>query len=191
MVSRGNERGTASAIFNSAQYFATVDVRTSDGAGSFHLRMALGAFARWDVIGFLLTLFMLKPCTARRSILSSTVPKCDYIAAGGGFGRSGPKKAEFSGRRQMGLCPPALFQSHDGRHFLGQFSINALTYFFITWFRLSGPGARHVDPQGRIRRLSAGDLWFHRRHPRRYPVGFPAAQRLFAVGRRKTPSFSA
>ncbi len=30
--------------------------------------------------------------------------------------------------------------------YIGQYCINALTYFFITGSRFTGAGARHVDP---------------------------------------------
>ena len=42
---------------------------------------------------------------------------------------------------------------------------------------LPGPGTRHVDPAGRLRRRPAGALRLHRRHPRRLGLGHAAAAR--------------
>ena len=47
--------------------------------------------------------------------------------------------------------------------YIGQYCINALTYFFITVPGLSGAGARHVDPQSRLCRLHSGGVRLCRR----------------------------
>jgi ACS family glucarate transporter-like MFS transporter len=128
-----SERGTASAIFNSAQYFSVVVFAPLMGwiAHTFHWRgvfyvmgaiglMAAVAFTRWihDPVRH--------PRVNRAEI--------DYIQAGDGLvalDQSTANKREvfrWSNVRQL-LANRMLLGIY-----LGQYCINVLTYFFVTWF---------------------------------------------------------
>jgi ACS family glucarate transporter-like MFS transporter len=130
----GQERGTASAIFNSAQYFATVMFAPLMGwiTNSFGWPWV---FRTMGTIGFLMTIIWLKVMGSPSSHPRVNRAEIDYIAAGGGLvnldqkkegaAANGPKwsyvRQIFASRMMVGI-------------FVGQFAINALTYFFITWF---------------------------------------------------------
>jgi MFS transporter, ACS family, glucarate transporter len=126
------ERATASAIFNSAQYFATVIFAPLMG----WVITAFGwpwSFGVMGAIGLMLTLGWLKTIYNPPQHPMINQAEVDYIAEGGGLvnidepaARHEPARWNhvvqlFSNRMMAGI-------------FLGQFCINALTYFFITWF---------------------------------------------------------
>ncbi|STT06068.1 D-glucarate permease [Klebsiella pneumoniae] len=85
----------------------------------------------------------------------------DYIAEGGALinmdQKSSAQKVPFSVK--MGQIKQLIGSRMMIGIYIGQYCINALTYFFITWFPgLSGAGARHVDPQSRLCRLDSGGV---------------------------------
>lgn len=126
------ERATASAIFNSAQYFATVIFAPLMG----WITTAFGwpwVFGVMGGIGILLTLAWLRTIYDPPEHPMTNRAEVAYIEAGGGLVNIDAPAAQneparwshvvqlFSDRMMVGI-------------FLGQFCINALTYFFITWF---------------------------------------------------------
>ncbi|MDR3439524.1 MFS transporter [Telmatospirillum sp.] len=130
----GNERGTATAVFNSAQYFATVIFAPLMG----WITSAFGwpwVFGVMGGLGIMLTFVWLKAMHSPANHPLTNQAEVDYIAAGGGLVSLDQKKKEtapsapkwnyigqlFANRMMVGI-------------FLGQFCINAITYFFITWF---------------------------------------------------------
>lgn len=124
-----SERGTASAIFNSAQYFATVLFAPIMGviiayAGWPYVFWFMGAVG--IIAGIVWTLTIYEPETHPR--LGDAERR--LIVEGGALaaktdGESIPTREKFrillTSRTLWGL-------------YLGQFSINTLTFFFITWF---------------------------------------------------------
>lgn len=130
-----NERGTASAIFNSAQYAATVIFAPLMGwivqnYGWHHVFTFMG------VLGLLYVLVWNKYVWPPKKHPTISANEMAYIAdggalvhldqnIGGGTKNEGPKlgyiKQLLSSRMMVGL-------------YIGQYCINALTYFFITWF---------------------------------------------------------
>lgn len=130
-----NERGTASAIFNAAQYFATVLFAPLMG----WITHAYGwptVFHVMGVIGVIAAFFWLKLVFSPRAHPSANRAELDYIAQGGALvhmdqGSRGAAKAEgpkwdyirqlLGNRMMMGV-------------YIGQYCINTLTYFFLTWF---------------------------------------------------------
>jgi ACS family glucarate transporter-like MFS transporter len=131
----GHERGTAAAIFNSAQYFATVIFAPLMGwiTYSFGWPWVFGVMGG---LGVVMTGVWLKTVYAPKDHPMANRAEVDYIAGGGGLvnmdqGRQraatldGPKldyiRQLFSSRMMVGI-------------FVAQYCINALTYFFITWF---------------------------------------------------------
>jgi ACS family glucarate transporter-like MFS transporter len=129
------ERGTASAIFNSAQYFATVMFAPLIGwiTSAFGWPWVFGAMGG---VGLTLTFIWLKFIHNPADHPMINKAELDYIADGGGLvhmddaakatgDAHGAKwdyiRQLFASRMMVGI-------------FLGQFCINAITYFFITWF---------------------------------------------------------
>lgn len=127
------ERGTASAIFNSAQYFATVLFAPLMGWivhawGWEHVFIVMG------VMGILFAGVWLKVVYNPKEHPMIGAQELEHIEKNGGLvdmdkpkaaGASGPKwgyiKQLLSSRMMMGV-------------YLGQYCINAITYFFLTWF---------------------------------------------------------
>ncbi|CAB3801388.1 putative glucarate transporter [Paraburkholderia caffeinitolerans] len=130
-----NERGTASAIFNAAQYFAAV-VFTPLMAWITHAFGWQAVYVVMGALGLLLAFtwltFMKNPADHPRVSRA----ELDYIEQGGGL-VSGARKARSDDvEKSVGW---ALFrQLISNRMLLGvylaQYCINVLTYFFLTWF---------------------------------------------------------
>ena len=129
-----SERGTASAIFNSAQYFATVLFAPIMGwivytFGWQHVFIVMGS------IGILFSLIWLKVIHSPRNHPKINKEEFDHIANNGGMvdmdqdkgkgSASGPKwdyvRQLLTNRMMLGI-------------YLAQYCINAITYFFLTWF---------------------------------------------------------
>jgi MFS transporter, ACS family, glucarate transporter len=131
----GNERGTASAFFNSGQYFATVIFAPLMGwiAHDFGWRYV---FFVMGGLGVLVGLVWIKTMYGPKEHPGINEAEFDYISQGGALvdmdaprGEksvgSGPKwdhiRQLLSNRMMLGI-------------YLGQYCINTLTYFFLTWF---------------------------------------------------------
>ncbi|WP_338576217.1 MFS transporter [Brevundimonas olei] len=129
----GSERGTASAIFNSAQYFSLVVfapfmgwlVHTFDWHSVFFVMGGLGLFAAlvfWKMV--------------HSPIQHPRIGKAelDYIEAGGGLirmeDRTISKSAAFTWDNVRQVLGSRMLMGV----FIGQYGINVLTYFFVTWF---------------------------------------------------------
>ena len=126
------ERGTASAIFNSAQYFATVLFAPLMGwivhaFGWEHVFVVMGA------AGIAFSLAWIKFIHNPKEHPMISAQELEHIVQGGAVvdmdsaqkGNSGPKwgyiKQLLGNRMMAGI-------------YLGQFCINGITYFFLTWF---------------------------------------------------------
>ena len=128
----GLERGTASAIFNSAQYFSLVAFAPLMGwlAHSFGWRSVFWAMG---LLGILAALAFLRYIHSPVRHPSINQAELDHIEAGGGLIRMEEAKATtrtftwpnvrrlLANRMMLGI-------------YLGQYCINVLTYFFVTWF---------------------------------------------------------
>src|SRR5262249_12272424 len=140
-----NERGTAAAIFNSAQYAATVVFAPLMG-WLIHSFGWHWVFAVMGVLGMLFVLvwnkliFDPKDHPLANSEAGSYIEKGDDLVSmaqpsGQGSQREGPDLRYIlqllSNRMLVGI-------------YLAQYCINALTYFFITWFPLYLVRERHM-----------------------------------------------
>lgn len=128
------ERGTASAIFNSAQYFATVIFAPLMGWITFSFGWPW-VFAVMGALGIVMAVVWVKLVANPSDHPWANKAEVDYIAAGGGLvnidhaqGKKDAVAAKwdyvvqlFTNRMMVGIM-------------LGQFCINALTFFFISWF---------------------------------------------------------
>ncbi len=130
-----NERGLAAAVFNSAQYFATVLFAPIMGwlvhAHGWHM-----VFYVMGGLGILMAFLWLKTIYGPREHPSINRAELDYIEQGGALvdlesGRGTAKAAQvntlaairelLSNRMLLGI-------------YIGQYCITTLTYFFLTWF---------------------------------------------------------
>ena len=110
------ERGTAVSIFNSAQYFATV------------------IFA--PIMGIVISFIWLKVIHEPNQHPGVNQKELEYIAAGGALinmdQQNTKVKVPFSVK--WGQIKQLLGSRMMIGVYIGQYCINALTYFFITWF---------------------------------------------------------
>jgi ACS family glucarate transporter-like MFS transporter len=132
-----NERGTASAIFNSAQYFATVLFAPIMG----WITTTLGwpyVFYVMGLAGLLLCLIWLKTVYAPNRHPRLGAAELAYIEGGGALVNIDNPEQQRESRREGGPEWEHLKQLISNRMMLGiylaQYCINTLTYFFITWF---------------------------------------------------------
>ncbi|KAA0571640.1 MFS transporter [Azospirillum sp. Sh1] len=133
----GNERATASAVFNSAQYFATVIFAPLMGwlTHSFGWHWVFGVMGG---LGIVMAGVWMKTVYAPKDHPRINQAELDYIAAGGGLVNMDDGRKAAASAGQSGAKWDYIRQLFASRMmvgiFLGQFCINAITYFFITWF---------------------------------------------------------
>lgn len=141
----GKERGTASSIFNAAQYFATVIFAPLMAwivttFGWHYVFIVMGSIG--IVFFFVWRFFMHDP---------KEHPWCNeaevqYIEEGGGLVSMDMKK---EGEERKGPSLAVIKQLITNRMFIGiylaQYCINALTFFFISWFPVYLVQARGMD----------------------------------------------
>jgi ACS family glucarate transporter-like MFS transporter len=138
-----SERGTASAIFNSAQYFSLVVFGPLLGFltqryGWRTAMLAMGAAGAVSALVFAWGVF--SPRRHRRISRA----EYDHIAANGALVKM---EGEGSARppAPWRMLPRLLSNRMLLGIFLGQYCVNALTYFFVTWFPVYLIRARHLS----------------------------------------------
>jgi ACS family glucarate transporter-like MFS transporter len=129
------ETGTAAAIFNSAQYFATVLFAPILG----YIVQTYGwkySFNFMGMVGFVFLIFWLKFVHAPKKSRYINQAELDYITSGGAIAEMDHIVKDSNNN----AGPSWLFlrQLLKNRMFIGvyiaQYCINAITFFFITWF---------------------------------------------------------
>lgn len=130
-----HERGLAAAIFNSAQYFATVLFAPVMG-WLVHNYGWQSAFVFMGVVGIVCAGFWLKVIHGPKDHPSVSESELKYLEEGGALvaldashGAATPKQVEtwacvkelLGNRMLLGI-------------YIGQYCITTLTYFFLTWF---------------------------------------------------------
>ncbi len=167
------ERGTASAIFNSAQYFSLALFSPLLG----WLTFAWGwehVFTVMGVIGFVLTALWIKLIHNPTDHPRMSAEELKFISENGAVvdmdhkkpgsaAASGPKlhyiKQLLSNRMMLGV-------------FFGQYFINTITWFFLTWFPIYlVQEKRHVDSESGSGRLDSSTVWFCGRRAGRCLLG--------------------
>ena len=127
------ERGTASAIFNSAQYFATVIFAplmawiTSTYGWEY-------VFVVMGVLGILLGLLWMKVLYSPKEHPLINEAELEHIQQGGGLVDMDNAKKAASGGPKMGYLKQMLSNRMLLGIYVGQYCITTLTYFFLTWF---------------------------------------------------------
>ncbi|MDR3410447.1 MAG: MFS transporter [Formivibrio sp.] len=141
-----NERGTASAIFNSAQYGATAVFAPIMG----WLIHTWGWHSVFTVIGALGILFLLiwkKLIHDPKDHPMANAAEVDYIEQGGGL--VSMDQGKKSGAKQEGPNLKYIKQLLQNRMMLGiyiaQYCINTLTFFFISWFPVYLVKEKHMS----------------------------------------------
>ena len=155
-----NERGTASAIFNSAQYFATALFAPIMGwiVSSFGWPYV---FYFMDLLGILVSLIWLKTVYSPKDHPRLSAAELDYIEKGGALVHMDqPKIERYITRAELELdnverggLKTMNTRAEDNRNavqwgyikqlltnrmllgvYVAQYCITTLTYFFLTWF---------------------------------------------------------
>ncbi|MEJ7138008.1 MFS transporter [Amphibiibacter pelophylacis] len=128
------ERGTAASIFNSAQYFATV-IFSPVMAWLVHAMGWQHVFFFMGGVGLIVSFVWLKVIHSPADHPRINAAELRYIEAGGGLvhldqgaARSASQRINFDHVRQL------LRSRMMVGIYLAQYCINALSYFFITWF---------------------------------------------------------
>lgn len=129
-----SERGTASAVFNSAQYFATAAFSPLMG----WITHAFGwpwVFGVMGGLGIMLFVVWMKSVHNPKDHPLANQAEVDYIAAGGGLvDMDQPKAAEVENGPKWGYIKQLLSNRMTLGVFIAQYGVNAVTYFFLTWF---------------------------------------------------------
>jgi ACS family glucarate transporter-like MFS transporter len=138
-----NERGTASAFFNSGQYFATVMFAPLMGwiAHDFGWRYI---FYVMGVLGLMMGLVWIRTVYGPNEHPGVNEAEYDYIKKGGALvDVDGPKEASKEAGKEARAAVSGPKWSHVRQLlcnrmmlgvYIGQYCINTLTYFFLTWF---------------------------------------------------------
>ncbi len=130
-----NERGTASAFFNSGQYFATVLFTPLMGwiAHDYGWRYV---FYVMGLLGLLIGLVWVKFMKGPKEHPGVNATELAYITDGGALVDMDAKKASAAGDSgpKMAYVKQLLANRMMLGIYLGQYCITTLTYFFLTWF---------------------------------------------------------
>jgi ACS family glucarate transporter-like MFS transporter len=140
-----HERGLASALFNSAQYFATVLFAPIMGA-LVHAFGWQSVFFVMGGLGIAMAFVWLKTIHGPKDHPSVSASELQYIEEGGAL-------VDLDGAARAALPPAvdtfACIKELLGNRMLlgvyvGQYCINTLTYFFLTWFPVYLVQERHM-----------------------------------------------
>jgi ACS family glucarate transporter-like MFS transporter len=128
------ERGTASAIFNSAQYFALVLFSPIMG----WLTHALGwqhVFFFMGAVGLALAWLLARAIHAPRDDPRANAAELAYIERGGGLvNLDQPRQAAATSGPRWSHIRQLLGSRMLVGVYIAQYCITTLTYFFLTWF---------------------------------------------------------
>ena len=140
------ERGTASAIFNSSQYFALVLFAPVIGWIT-HMRGWQACFWFLGALGVLLGGLWFKVIYEVKSHPSINQREIDYISQGGGLLKIGSLKEADRNRNALTWSGVKMLLSNRMLMgiYIGQYCITTLTWFFLTWFPIYLNQARHMS----------------------------------------------
>lgn len=138
------ERGMASAVFNSSQYFAVVLFAPLMGWIS-HLYGWKECFWLLGILGLLLALIWSRVIHDVTNHPRIGAPEIDLIERGGGLCTIGPSDSANAIPNTWRAVGDMLSNRLLVGIYLGQYCITTLTWFFLTWFPLYLNEARHMS----------------------------------------------
>jgi ACS family glucarate transporter-like MFS transporter len=124
-----HERGLASAIFNSAQYFALAIFNPIMG----WILIMFGwqyVFYAMGLVGVFLAFVWLKVICDPKNHPRINQAELNYIESGGGLAQIGDNKAKIRWSQVRALITNRMMVGV----YIGQFCLNTITWFFLTWF---------------------------------------------------------
>ncbi|MRX10319.1 MFS transporter [Pseudoduganella sp. FT25W] len=139
------ERGTAAAIFNSAQYFATVLFAPIMG-WLVHTFGWESVFFVMGGLGVIMAFIWLKTIYGPKDHPKANAAEIAYIEAGGALVDLESKdKVAATTKLDTWACIKQLLGNRMLLGvYIGQYCINTLTYFFLTWFPVYLVTERHM-----------------------------------------------
>jgi MFS transporter, ACS family, glucarate transporter len=140
------ERGTASAIFNSSQYFALVLFAPIIGWIT-HTRGWKDCFWFLGLLGLVLAFIWFKVIYDVKSHPRISQREIDYIEQGGGLVSADrrPGSGGSSNTLRWSTVKMLLSNRMLVGIYIGQYCITTLTWFFLTWFPVYLNQARHMS----------------------------------------------
>jgi ACS family glucarate transporter-like MFS transporter len=140
------ERGRASAIFNSSQYFALLIFAPIFG-WMVHAAGWRSCFWFMGVLGLVLTLVWFQNLHGPLQHPRVSQAEIETIASGGGLVHTDQGGKASSGSNTLTWSTVGLLLSHRMLVgvYLGQYCITTLTWFFLTWFPIYLAQARHMS----------------------------------------------
>jgi len=141
------ERGRASAIFNSSQYFALVLFAPILGWIT-HTRGWRECFWFLGTLGFILSLVWFKVIHGVKSHPRIGQREIDHIEQGGGLTNIDPEgstQKKPANRLTWAAIKMLLSNRMLVGIYIGQYCITTLTWFFLTWFPVYLSQARHMS----------------------------------------------
>jgi ACS family glucarate transporter-like MFS transporter len=140
-----NERGRAAAIFNSAQYFATVLFAPIMG-WLVHSHGWHSVFYVMGGLGILMAFLWLKTIHGPKEHPSVSASELKYIQEGGALvDLESQNRAELKSEVDTFACIKELLGNRMLLGiYVGQYCITTLTYFFLTWFPVYLVQERHM-----------------------------------------------
>ncbi|MBC3873759.1 MFS transporter [Undibacterium flavidum] len=145
-----HERGLAAAIFNSAQYFATVLFAPLMG-WLVHSWGWQSVFFVMGALGIVMAVVWLLTIYGPNKHPRINQAELDYLQAGGALvdlesrSSSGTAKATEQSFDTLLIVKQLLSNRMLLGVYLGQYCINTLTYFFLTWFPVYLVTERHMS----------------------------------------------
>ena len=124
-----HERGFASAVFNSAQYFALAVFNPLMG----WILVALGwqsVFYTMGLAGILFAFLWLRVIRDPKQHPRVSPSELEYIQRGGGLANMGDKQTSIQWPQVRFLIRNRMMIGV----YIGQFCLNTITWFFLTWF---------------------------------------------------------
>lgn len=129
-----HERGFAASIFNSAQYFSTVAFAPLMGWMVYHYGWQ-SIFLFMGLLGVVVSFIWLKTIHSPKEHPSISDSELRYIEEGGALVDLDGTNVNASTKVNTWACVKELLGSRMLLGvYIGQYCINSLTYFFLTWF---------------------------------------------------------
>ncbi len=141
-----SERGLASAIFNSSQYFALLIFAPIFG-WIVHVSGWKSCFWFMGALGIVLTIVWFRNIYGVKQHPSISSAEVDYIAGGGGLVNTDQGTSANVRTSPLTLSAIKMLLSHRMLVgvYIGQYCIVTLTWFFLTWFPIYLAQARHMS----------------------------------------------